>query len=101
MIVLNPTQQTHNITIIPRRYSTSITIFLRNENTDVTEEITTTAIKNNTYLQISLTKELFESDSFEIQVNDVQGMIYRGKIFVTSQTDLENYKINTDIIRYE
>ena len=101
MIVLNPTDETHTIVIVPRRYNTLVTLFLRNENTDFTEVIETTASINNTYLEIELTKELFESDSFELQVNDAQGLNFRGKIFVTAQTDLENYKINTDIIRYE
>lgn len=100
MTILNPNNTTHNIVIIPRYDVENITLILRNEETDVTEEFDLFSTYANGYMTIELEKEVKEGENFEIEVRDINVILFRGKVFCTEQTDLENYKNNTDIIRY-
>jgi hypothetical protein len=40
-----------------------------------------------------------EGQSFEIEVLEDGAITYRGKAFVTAQTDLENYEINKGVLK--
>ena len=40
-----------------------------------------------------------EGQSFEAEVKEVGVLIYRGKVYVTTQTDLENYEMNKGVLK--
>jgi hypothetical protein len=42
---------------------------------------------------------LIEGQSFEITINEDDVLIYRGKAFATSQTDLENFQLNKGVLK--
>lgn len=121
MVILNPENTTHEITIIPRVNVPSISIVLKNESKNTTEtfdNISTTY--SSGYLTFEIEKTVLEQESFEYSVYsyspltadstlfsadstvlsadmteiDGDNLIFRGKAFATSQTDLQNYKIN-------
>jgi len=96
MVILRPDNTTHEITIIPRLNSSSISIVMKNESkgtTEVFDNISTTFA--NGYLTFELEKTVLEQESFEYSVYNLNSeLLFRGKAFATNQTDLQNYKIN-------
>jgi len=100
MIVINPDDTVHQLVFIPRYDIESVTLILRNKETNETETTTQSTTYANGYMTISLTKTVLETQSYEMEVRDDETVLFRDKIFCTDQTDLENYQVNPDIIRY-
>jgi hypothetical protein len=99
---LLPTTDIQNIKIIPRVYSTSVTMDLRDDSTNTTVSITPTATKVGNYIQLSNVFDLKEVRFYDLKVieTSTQNIIYRDKIFCTSQstdqTNNESYSVNKD-----
>jgi hypothetical protein len=101
MKVLLPIATEQIIQIIPRFESTNISFSIRDEETDITSTSAIVTTYSNGYMSIPFTFDFTNSEgkSYEITVETAGGdLIYRGKIFITVQTDLQNYKMNNDII---
>lgn len=96
MVILRPDNTTHEITIIPRLNSSTISIVMKNESkgtTEVFDNISTTY--SNGYLTFEIEKAVVESESFEYAVYGLDNeLLFRGKAFATNQIDLQNYKTN-------
>jgi hypothetical protein len=85
----------HVLSIIPRFYETEVKLILWNEIKEVQTNLTITATITNGYLEIPFTLYLEEGDSLEVKVtNMADKLMWRGKIYATSQTDLENFTLN-------
>jgi hypothetical protein len=99
---LLPTTDIQSIKIIPRVYSTSVTMDLRDDSTNTTVSITPTATKVGNYIQLSNVFDLKEGRFYDLKVieTSTQNIIYRDKIFCTSQstdqTNNESYSVNKD-----
>lgn len=97
MIVVNPEDAEHTILIIPRFYpSDSITVSLYNE---VTQETSTPAntyetVDGNTF--ITFEYDFLENQNFQLKVTEDTEVVYRDKIFATSQ-ETENYKLTQNV----
>ena len=106
MKVLIPSDSTQTFKIIPRVYSLSITLKLRDDSTNEVATILTTATKVSNYLQIEDTFNLKENRFYDLKVYTGQGsvtdldIIYKDKIFCTSQdidqNENEKYSVNKD-----
>jgi len=106
MKVLIPSDSTQTFKIIPRVYSLSITLKLRDDSTNDVATILTTATKVGNYLQIEDTFNLKENRFYDLKVYTGQGsvtdldIIYKDKIFCTSQdidqNENEKYTVNKD-----
>lgn len=121
MVILRPDNTIHEITIIPRLNSSSISIVMKNESkntTEVFDNISTTY--SSGYLTFEIEKTVVESESFEYSVYAYDSLtadsilysadstkltadmieylgtnlLFRGKAFATNKIDLQNYKIN-------
>lgn len=121
MVILRPDNTIHQITIIPRLNSSSVSIVMKNESkgtTEVFDNIETTY--SSGYLTFEINKTVVESESFEYSVYAYDSLtadsilysvdstkltadmieylgnnlLFRGKAFATNQIDLQNYKIN-------
>lgn len=96
MVILRPDNATHEITIIPRLNSSSISIVMKNESkgtTEVFDNIETSY--SSGYLTFEIEKTVVESESFEYSVYGLDNeLLFRGKAFATNQIDLQNYKLN-------
>jgi len=96
MVILKPDNEIHEITIIPRVDAGIISIVIKNESKGTTEtiqDIETTF--SNGYLTFEITKTVLEQESFEYTVYNLDSeLLFRGKVFATNQTDLQNYKTN-------
>ena len=101
MKVLLPIATEQIIQIIPRFESSTVSFSIRDEETDTTSTSTIATTYSNGYMSIPFTFDFTnaEQKSYEMTVETLAGaLIYRGKIFITAQVDLQNYKMNNDII---
>jgi len=94
MIFLKPTTNSQNIQFIPRVYSAT-RLVLRNEITNQETEITGTFTQIEYYLTASLIFDLKEGQFYNLTVYNVNDIVYKDKVFCTSQTPL-SYSINKD-----
>lgn len=95
MVILNPSDTTHSITIIPRENSVKVDVSVRQEKSDLTTDfLGVDTTYNAGYMTFSLTMDVAERDTLEIEVTNDGVVLWRGKAFCTAQTDLENFKIN-------
>ena len=121
MVILRPDNTIHEITIIARLNSSSVSIVMKNESKGTTEafnNISTTY--SSGYLTFEIEKTVLEQETFEYSVYAYDSLtadttlysadstlltadmikylgnnlLFRGKAFATNQTDLQNYKIN-------
>ena len=97
MNVINPTDTSHEIKIIPRNYSDfagTIPMVLRDEDTATETSIDATYAFVNSALLLSFDLVTKEGKVYSYYIkNDSDEFEYRGKIFVTSQIT-QKYKIN-------
>jgi len=121
MVILRPDNTIHEITIIARLNSSSVSIVMKNESkgtTEVFDNISTTYSYG--YLTFEIEKTVSEQETFEYSVFSYDpltadtalffadstkltadmieylgnNLLFRGKAFATNQIDLQNYKIN-------
>lgn len=101
MVVFNPTDEIHSLRCIPRINSEFVVLKLRNELKDTTETFEIESINYNSYMILEFTKTFVEGESSEIEIFDSinDELLYRGKSYATSQTDLENYKLTKGVLK--
>jgi len=101
---LLPISTSQTINIIPRVYSTSVTIKLRDDNTNNETIILPSAVISNNYLELTSIFALIEGRFYDLKVYNGQesitekDIIYRDKIFCTeqstSQSNNDYYTVN-------
>lgn len=86
---------TYYLDIIPRFYSTNVIATFTNELTQEVSTLTCSATKVGNYLRVSFRLDANNSDSFSVTIEDTTGkLMWRGKVFATTQEDLQQYKVN-------
>jgi len=68
-----------------------IAIYLTNESTNTTSVINPTNTESNGYMTLSAVFSLTEGVFYGMKVFDGSNLIYRGRVFVTSQTEYDKY----------
>jgi len=106
---LLPTSDAQTIKIIPRVYSTSVTIKLRDDSTNNEVTILPSAIINKNYVELTNVFTLVEGRFYDLKVYNGQDsvteadIIYRDKIFCTAQStnqsNNEHYTVNKDVYK--
>ena len=106
---LLPTTNAQTIKIIPRVYSTSVTIKLRDDSSNDETIILPYAIINKNYVELTNVFTLVEGRFYDLKVYNGQGsvteadIIYRDKIFCTAQStnqsNNEHYTVNKDVYK--
>ena len=90
MIVLIPTNTTHEFNFIPRFIPTSeLTFELYDETLQTTETIDNLYVYANGLATMTFDLECAESQKFQLKILEGTDVIYRDKIFVTSQKTQE------------
>jgi hypothetical protein len=93
---------TRTFKCIPSSYNGgAIVLNFRDETKNITYAIEYDAVYyQNFQLMIPFTGfTMTEGQSFEIEVLEDDNLTYRGKAYVTAQTDLENYEMNKGILK--
>ena len=101
MIILRPDFDILNLKVIPRfYYDGEATIYVKKGESEVIWVKTVYCIDGYMYMSFRVDIVYQEGDSLTIRI-ETRGeltprVIYRGKIFVTDQVDLQNYKTTDD-----
>lgn len=99
MNVVNPNDAEHTLKLIPRYYPTeAITMSLFNEATQVSEAIDNTYTITDGNLFLTFEYTFTENQKFQIKLDDTE-IVYRGKLFSTSQ-DPQEYKLTNNVYYY-
>jgi len=96
MNVLTTSTGSQSIKIAPRKDVTSPTLSLTNKETRKTSTVSVTKTTEGEYMKLTGTFSLTEGTQYSFVVKDGSDIIYRGLIFCTDQTELDNYFINKD-----
>ena len=93
MIVVNPTDVTHNVEIVSRKSpsSTTFTLELKDDITKVVTSIVVSyTVVNQGRINFSFDHNFNSGDSYQIKILDVDNTIlYRGLLYATSQVTQE------------
>jgi len=101
MIVLLPTNTTHEIAFIPRfEPSNDLVLQLYDETLQTTETIDNGYIFVNGLITMTFDLICTESQKFQLKILEDDVVVYRDKIFVTSQNTQE-FKATKDHYYYE
>lgn len=81
--------------IVPRTYSTDqVTVTVTNESTNTSQAETLTPSVSGNHINLTGTFTFSEGIFYYFVVTQGANEIYRGNIFCTDQTDLEEYTVN-------
>jgi hypothetical protein len=106
MKILSPLAVDHEIVIIPRKYYSGSTLLrLKNEENNEILEHVIPGLTVDGYMYIAFSQSFINNSSYQITVLDkeqTQGEImYRGKLFITDQSnETQEYKITKDIFTF-
>lgn len=94
MIVIDPNDTTHNITITPRYYNANANTFkITDEDTRLESTLVNSKSISNGQATYTVDITTSEGKSYSVKIEDGSLVVWRGKIFVTEQTT-QIYKIN-------
>ena len=94
MIVIDPNDTEHNIVITPRYYNANANTFtITDEDNRAETVLSNVKAISGGQATYTVTLSTSEGKSYSIKVEDGSTVVWRGKMFVTSQTT-QNYKIN-------
>lgn len=109
MKVIDPDNSSHSIVLIPRLYTLDASLDLEfyDETKRTTESIATTTYSvSNGYLTMNFTDAEFstitfyEDGKYQIKISDTSGVVYRGKMIATTQTE-QDYKLTDEVYEFE
>lgn len=100
MTILRPSLSTQTITFIPEYNIENLVLSIRQKGTSIWTDFNLTSTYSNGYMTLLFNYDVLESQNFEIEVKDDTFILFRGNAFATEQNDLQNYKMNKDIIVY-
>lgn len=74
---------------------------LRNELKDTIETFEIPALEDGNYMILEFEKIFVEGESSDIEIFDIidDELLYRGKSYATTQTDLENFKLTKGVLK--
>ena len=99
MKVVNPNNFNHSIQLIPRSYESDVVLDLYNEATKVETRVANTSSFADGIFTINFDFTFVESDKFQIKISKNSEILYRGKLFATTQTPQE-YKLTKNVYFY-
>lgn len=100
MKVLLPTNTTHTIVLEPRFYPSDVlSLEIVKEGYNTTETVTPTYSVLNGVMSLVFDLEGVEQDRFSIKLTENNNVVYRGKLFFTSQ-EIEDFKLTKDTYIY-
>lgn len=94
MHILQAIGTSQNIKIIPRSHPASVSVSLTDESTNTTATPTMTAASSDGFLTLSGVLSVVDGRYYNLEVKDGLELIYRGRCFVTSQTEFDKFSIN-------
>jgi len=97
MHILQVSESSQSIVIIPRSFPASVTLQLIDESKNTTATPSVSAASANGFMTLTGTFSLTDSRYYGLKVFDGSTLIYRVRVFVTSQTEYDKYTVNQNI----
>lgn len=101
MHILQVSASPQNIVIIPRSFPASVTIALVDESTNTTATPALTAASANGFMTLTGTFSLVNNRFYGLKVFNSGNLIYRDRVFVTSQTEYDKFTVNQNVYTEE
>jgi hypothetical protein len=101
MHILQVSESSQSIVIIPRSFPASVTLQLVDESKNTTATPSVSAASANGFMTLTGTFSLTDSRYYGLKVFDGSTLIYRDRVFVTSQTEYDKYTVNQNIYTEE
>jgi hypothetical protein len=101
MHILQVSASPQSITIIPRSFPASVTIALIDESTNDTATPAVTAASANGFMTLTGTFSLVNNRFYGLKVFNSGNLIYRDRVFVTSQTEYDKFTVNQNVYTEE
>jgi hypothetical protein len=96
MHILTTSTESQSIKIVPRKDATSPTLSLTDKTKRTTSTVSVSKTDDGDLMVLSGSFSLKEGSQYSFKVKDGSDELYKGIIFCTDQTDLDNYFINKD-----
>lgn len=101
MKIVNPNNTNHEFKLIPRFYpSGELVLSLKNESTAIETTIANTYTILDGYLTINFDFTFKNKDRFQFNIFGDNDIVFRGKIYATSE-ETQDYKQTNGVYRYE
>jgi hypothetical protein len=85
----------YQLRVAPRFFTTNVVLTLWNEIREEKQVFNLVSTQYNGYMEINFNHIFLEGESYEASINNTTGnLIWRGKLYSTSQTDIENFTLN-------
>ena len=101
MHILQVSTDSQNIVIIPRSFPNAVTVKLIDESTNTTATPTVAIASANGFMTISGVFTVVDARFYGLKVFDGSNLIYRDRVFVTSQTNFPKYTVNEGVYKEE
>lgn len=101
MHILQVSESPQTITIIPRSFPASVTIELADESTNTTATPAVTATSADGFMTLTGTFSLVNGRFYGLKVFNAGNLIYRDRVFVTSQTEYDKFTVNAGVYTEE
>ena len=101
MHILQVSASLQAIVIIPREFPASVTISLIDESTNTTATPAVTLASANGFMTLTGTFSLVNNRFYGLNVFASGDLIYRDRVFVTSQTDFDKFTVNQNVYTEE
>jgi hypothetical protein len=101
MHILQESGSSQDIVIIPRSFPGSITLNLIDESTNTTSTPSVSIASADGFMTISGTFSLKDGRYYALTAFNGSALIYRDRVFVTSQTEYDKYTTNEGVYTEE
>jgi hypothetical protein len=97
MHILQESESSQNIVIIPRSFPGSVTLELIDESTNTTATPSVSVSSANGFMTISGVFSVKNGRYYGLKVFDGSTLIYRDRVFITAQTIFDKYTVNQGV----
>jgi hypothetical protein len=101
MHILQVSESSQSIVIIPRSFPASVTLHLIDESKNTTATPSVSVASANGFMTLTGTFSLVVNRYYGLEVFDGSNLIYRDRVFVTSQTEYDKFTVNQNVYTEE
>lgn len=101
MHILKVLETSQNIIIIPRSFPNAVSVKLIDESTNTTATPTVSVASENGFMTMTGVFTVVDARFYGLKVFNGDALIYRDRVFVTSQTNFPKYTVNEGVYKQE
>jgi len=101
MHILQVSDSSQSIVIVPRSFPSSVTLQLIDESKNTTATPSVSVVSADGFMTLTGTFSLVNGRYYGLKVLDGSTLIYRDRVFVTSQTEYDKFTVNQNVYTEE